>query len=229
MWQETGPPYTAPGIGLQFPGEPLVAQLGPSRFAPLCLPASFESDWTPVLSCNFLPLFSNSTPSFLQWHLQVGTATEREIGCRFGYGVREAFLAVVGPRMMASTVVTELVLRARGACLCLGLRWHAWLFRAYKFSPSFIALPERVEYIFCWSRWILPLTEKIQNTKEFSTMLPDLWLPYCSPTLNKLPSVSVPHSSISHMETLAWSKFSYFMVQCRTLIMLRHGYIPSQF
>ena len=138
-------------------------------------------------------------------------------------------MAMVGPRVMASTVVAELVLRARGACLCLGLHWRARLFRACKFSPSFIAVPERLEYVFCWSHWILPLTEKIQNTKEFSTMLPDLWLPYCSPTLNKLPSVSVPHSSISHIESLAWSKFNYFMGQCRTLTMLRHGKLSKQY
>ena len=34
----------------------------PSPFAPLRLPTAFESEWTQVLSGNFLRLFFNSTP-----------------------------------------------------------------------------------------------------------------------------------------------------------------------
>ena len=60
-----------------------MAPLGPTAFAPLPLPAAFEFEWTPILSCNFLCLFSNSTPSFLHGLNQLGVATEGEIGCRF--------------------------------------------------------------------------------------------------------------------------------------------------
>ena len=55
-----------------------MAPLGPSPFAPLRLPAAFESEWTPVLSCNCLCLVSNSTPSFLHGYIQGGMARERD-------------------------------------------------------------------------------------------------------------------------------------------------------
>ena len=48
--------------GPQFPAAALTAPLGPSPFAPLRLPTAFESEWTQVLSGNFLRLFFNSTP-----------------------------------------------------------------------------------------------------------------------------------------------------------------------
>lgn len=60
-------------------------------------------------------------------------------------------------------------------------------------------------------------------------MHPEQWLPYCGVTLSKLLSISVPHSSISPMETLAWSKFNYFMGQNRTLPMLRHGKLSEEY
>ena len=56
----------------QFPAEALTAPLGPNAFAPLRLPAPFEFEWTPILSCNFLCQFSNSTTSFLHGHIQGG-------------------------------------------------------------------------------------------------------------------------------------------------------------
>ena len=68
----------------QFPAEALMVPWDPSPLAPLRLPTACESEWTPVLSCKCLRLFSNSTPSFLHGYIQVGTATEREIGCQFG-------------------------------------------------------------------------------------------------------------------------------------------------
>ena len=55
-----------------------MAPLGASPFAPLCLPAAFESEWTPELSCNCLCLVSNSTPSFLHGYIQEGMARERD-------------------------------------------------------------------------------------------------------------------------------------------------------
>ena len=58
---------------------------------------------------------------------------------------------------------------------------------------------------------------------------PDLWLPYCWATLNKLCSASVPHSSFNHMEILASSKFNYFMGQCRPLTVLRHEKLLGQY
>ena len=61
-----------------------MAPLGPSPFAPLRLPAAFESEWTPVLSCNCLCLVSNSTPSFLHGYIQGGMATVAEMGCQDG-------------------------------------------------------------------------------------------------------------------------------------------------
>ena len=73
-----------------------------------------------------------------------GTTTERETGCRFGCGVREAFWAVIGHRVIAGSVVAEQELRARGACISVRLRWHARLFRANNFPPRFIAFPEGV-------------------------------------------------------------------------------------
>ena len=73
-----------------------------------------------------------------------GTTKEREAGCRFGYSGREAFWAVIGHRVIACTVVSELELRARGACIRMRLRWRARLFRAYNFPQSFIAFPEGV-------------------------------------------------------------------------------------
>ena len=72
------------------------------------------------------------------------TTTERETGCRFGYGVREAFWAVIGHRVIAGSVVTEQALRARGACVRVCLRWRARLFRACNFAPRFSAFPEGV-------------------------------------------------------------------------------------
>ena len=50
------------GHGPQFPAAALMAPLGPSPLAPLRLPTAFESEWTQVLSGNFLRLFFNSTP-----------------------------------------------------------------------------------------------------------------------------------------------------------------------
>lgn len=44
-----------------------------------------------------------------------------------------------------------------------------------------------------------------------------------------LHSISVPHSSISHIEAPAWSKFNYFIGHCRTLTMLRHGKLSEQY
>jgi len=64
--------------------------------------------------------------SLFQLHpFLAGTTTERETGCRFGYGVREAFWAVIGHRVIARTVVAEQELRARApvyACACVGVR-----------------------------------------------------------------------------------------------------------
>ena len=53
------------GHGPQFPAAALMAPLGPSPLAPLRLPTAFESEWTQVLSGNFLRLFFNSTPSLV--------------------------------------------------------------------------------------------------------------------------------------------------------------------
>ena len=53
------------GHGPQFPAAALMAPLSPSPFAPLHLPTAFESEWTQVLSGNFLWLFFNSTPSLV--------------------------------------------------------------------------------------------------------------------------------------------------------------------
>ena len=83
--------------------------------------------------------------SLFQLHPFVGgMTTERETGCRFGYGVREAFWGVIGHRVISGTAVADLELRARGACMRVRLRWHAQLFRAYNFHPSFIAFHEGV-------------------------------------------------------------------------------------
>ena len=60
-----------------------MALLCPTAFAALRLPATFEFEGRPILSYNFLCLFSNSTPSFLHGLNQLGVATEGEIGCRF--------------------------------------------------------------------------------------------------------------------------------------------------
>ena len=60
-------------------------------------------------------------------------------------------------------------------------------------------------------------------------MSPEQWLPYFGVTLSKLLSVSVPHSSISPMEKLAWSKFNYFMGKNRIITMLRHGKLSEQY
>jgi len=84
----------------EFPAEALVAPLGPSPFAPFRLPAASESDWTPVLSRNCLRLVSNSTPSFLHGYIRAGTATERW-AASWGYGVTEAFWALIGHRVIA--------------------------------------------------------------------------------------------------------------------------------
>ena len=53
------------GHGPQFPAAAFMAPLGPSPLAPLGLPTAFESEWTQVLSGNFLRLFFNSTPSLV--------------------------------------------------------------------------------------------------------------------------------------------------------------------
>lgn len=85
------------------------------------------------------------SPSLFQLHPFVGgTTTERETGCRFGYGVREAFWAVIGHRVIAGSVVAEQELRARGACIRVRLRWRARLFRTYNFRPSLIAFSKGV-------------------------------------------------------------------------------------
>ena len=70
------------------------------------------------------------------------------------------------------------------------------------------------------------MTGNAEHT-EFSTMHPDRWLPDCWVTLSKLRSFSVAHSSISHIEALAWSKFNYFIGHCVT--MLRHGKLSEQY
>ena len=54
MTTERGSPYTASAA--------LMAPLGLPPFGPLHLPTAFESEWTQVLSGNFLRLFFNSTP-----------------------------------------------------------------------------------------------------------------------------------------------------------------------
>ena len=74
--------------------------MGPSPFAPFRLPVAFESEWTPVLSCNFLRLFSNSTPSFLHGYLQGGRLPS-ELGCLLGVRLPEAFWALIGHRVLA--------------------------------------------------------------------------------------------------------------------------------
>ena len=43
----------------EFLAEALKAPLGPSPFAPFCLLAAFESEWTLVLSCKCPRLVSN--------------------------------------------------------------------------------------------------------------------------------------------------------------------------
>ena len=60
-----------------------MVSLDPTVFPPLCLPALFEFEWTPILTCN---LVSFPTPPLLLYMVtsKVGIATEREIGCRFG-------------------------------------------------------------------------------------------------------------------------------------------------
>ena len=86
------------------------------------------------------------SPSLFQLHPLVGgTTTERETGCRFGCGVREAFWAVIGHCVIAGSVVPDLERTARGACIHVRLRWRAGLFRTYNFPPSFIAFPKGVE------------------------------------------------------------------------------------
>ena len=60
-----GVPLHRVGHGPQFPAGALMAPLRPSPFAPLRLPTAFESQWTQVLSGNFLCLFFNSTPSLV--------------------------------------------------------------------------------------------------------------------------------------------------------------------
>ena len=83
--------------------------------------------------------------SLFQLHPLVGgTTTEQETGCRFGCGVREAFWAVIGHRVIAGSVVVEQELRARGACIRVRLRWRARLFRANNFPPSLIAFSKGV-------------------------------------------------------------------------------------
>ena len=74
----------------QFPAQAPLAPLGPTAFAPLRLPAAFEFEWTPILSCNFLCLFSNYTASFLCGHIQGGDGYRGKNRLPlWGYGDRE--------------------------------------------------------------------------------------------------------------------------------------------
>ena len=74
--------------------------MGPYPFAPFRLPVAFESEWTPVLSCNFLRLFSIFTPSFLHGYIQ-GGRLRSEIGCQLGLWRQEALWALIGHRVLA--------------------------------------------------------------------------------------------------------------------------------
>ena len=67
----------------EFLAEALKAPLGPSPFAPFCLLAAFESEWTLVLSCKCPRLVSNPPLRFYMVTSKRGRLRS-EMGCQFG-------------------------------------------------------------------------------------------------------------------------------------------------
>ena len=93
-------PFTPRRGSATLPSGGTRGAMGPYPFAPFRLPVAFESEWTPVLSCNFLRLFSNLTPWFLHGFIQGGWLRS-EIGCQLRVWRQEAFWALIGHRVLA--------------------------------------------------------------------------------------------------------------------------------
>ena len=83
----------------EFLAEALKAPLGPSPFAPFCLLAAFESEWTLVLSCKCPRLVSN--PPLRFYMVTSKGEMDRERDGLPVWGVTEAFWALIGHRVIA--------------------------------------------------------------------------------------------------------------------------------
>ena len=68
-------PFTPRRGSATLPSGGTRGAMGPYPFAPFRLPVAFESEWTPVLSCNFFRLF-HLHPFVSTWLHPRGTATE---------------------------------------------------------------------------------------------------------------------------------------------------------
>lgn len=142
--------------------------LGPSPFAQFHLPAAFESEWMPVLSCNCL--LSGFHPPLRFYMVTSKGEMRRKRDNASQYGVTKAFWALIGHRVIAgisssgarvgaagspaTSALLRLLPSSNWLAICyrrctaeLGLRargcCRARLCRIYNFSAVLLLFPGR--------------------------------------------------------------------------------------